>query len=139
MTASDATELAGDAPMALYRLYGSDGRLLYIGVTHSLKERFGQHAADKPWWPDVARRTVEWHGDRDLVLAAEAEAIEGERPAYNIVRPLLPGNRHGRHRYAAIACRPPGAIRERLTAFAAESGTPVNAIVTAALDAYLPG
>src|ERR1039458_7570426 len=43
------------------------------------------------------------------------------------------------HKYPPIGFRPPAALRERLTAHAAETGRPVGAIVTAAVDAYLPG
>src|ERR1039458_2982555 len=43
------------------------------------------------------------------------------------------------HKYPPIGFRPPLALRERLAAHAAETGSPVGAIVTAAVDAYLPG
>jgi hypothetical protein len=43
------------------------------------------------------------------------------------------------HKYPPIGFRPPAALRERLAAHAAETGRPVGAIVTAAVDAYLPG
>ena len=43
------------------------------------------------------------------------------------------------HKYPPIGFRPPAALRERLVAHAAETGRPVGAIVTAAVDAYLPG
>jgi hypothetical protein len=43
------------------------------------------------------------------------------------------------HKYPPIGFRPPAALRERLAAHAAETGRTVGAIVTAAVDAYLPG
>ena len=43
------------------------------------------------------------------------------------------------HKYPPIGFRPPEALRERLAAHAAETGRPVGAIVTAAVDAYLGG
>ena len=43
------------------------------------------------------------------------------------------------HKYPPIGFRPPAALRERLVAHAAETGRPVGAIVTAAVDAYLGG
>ena len=43
------------------------------------------------------------------------------------------------HKHDPIGFRPPEALRERLMAHAAETGRPVGAIVTAAVDAYLPG
>ena len=41
------------------------------------------------------------------------------------------------HKHPPIAFRPPGPVRDRLAAFAAETGRAVNAIVTAAVVAYL--
>lgn len=86
MTASTASEmeLGDELPTALYRLYAADDRLLYVGITDNLKRRFGQHAADKAWWPEVSRRTVSWHASRDAAEAAEDAAIKAERPAHNI-------------------------------------------------------
>src|ERR1039458_6268872 len=43
------------------------------------------------------------------------------------------------HKYPPIGFRPPAALRERLVAHAAGTGRPVGAIVTAAVDASLPG
>ena len=43
------------------------------------------------------------------------------------------------HKHDPIGFRPPEPLRERLMAHAAETGRPVGAIVTAAVDAYLPG
>ena len=43
------------------------------------------------------------------------------------------------HKYPPIGFRPPAALRERLAAYAVETGRPVGAIVTAAVAAYLPG
>lgn len=74
---------------ALYRFYSATGQLLYIGITLDPGNRWKQHAKDKPWWADVAGISVENHPDRASVLAAEARAIEVEKPLYNKVRPSL--------------------------------------------------
>lgn len=71
-------------PTALYRLYGPGGTLLYIGVTDDPERRFKQHRDTKPWWPQVAKKTIEWHPTRRRALAAEATAIKDETPAHNI-------------------------------------------------------
>jgi predicted GIY-YIG superfamily endonuclease len=68
---------------ALYRLYDSAGELLYIGVTSNPQVRWGQHKSEKPWWPQVARKTLEWLPTRDEALDAEPRAIVSERPRYN--------------------------------------------------------
>lgn len=68
---------------ALYRLFGSDGQLLYIGVSCDLRSRFAQHSSSQRWWPQVARRKVEWLASRKEALAAERAAIMRERPRFN--------------------------------------------------------
>ena len=70
---------------ALYRLYGDDGQLLYIGISADPERRFVQHAFTKPWWREVARREVQaWFDSRHDARAAEALAIDGEKPRHNI-------------------------------------------------------
>lgn len=70
-------------PTALYRLHDHSGELLYVGITDCPERRWKDHAKDKPWWPDVNDRSVEWLPDRSHALAAEAAAIRAERPRYN--------------------------------------------------------
>jgi predicted GIY-YIG superfamily endonuclease len=76
----------GDADLATahYRLYDAAGIFLYTGVADNLKARFDDHKAEKPWWPQVARRTVTWYGSRRDALRAEDIAIKTERPIHNI-------------------------------------------------------
>lgn len=69
---------------ALYRLFDADGQLLYIGISDVPSRRFTQHAYDKPWWPEVVRKSLEWHPDRVSVENAEALAIRSEGPKYNV-------------------------------------------------------
>ncbi|WP_155054554.1 GIY-YIG nuclease family protein [Streptomyces blattellae] len=68
---------------ALYRLYDTDGELLYIGVTGNIATRWSAHASDKEWWPQVARRELTWFASRDEALAEEQRAIWNERPRHN--------------------------------------------------------
>lgn len=70
---------------ALYRFFGHDDSLLYIGITMSPSQRWAKHADGKPWWTDVGRIIVEQHPNREAVLAAERAAIVAERPRYNVV------------------------------------------------------
>jgi hypothetical protein len=69
---------------ALYRLYDSTDSLLYVGIAEDPKKRWGEHAADKPWWSDVSRRDVEWFAGRDLAEDAERLAIASEGPLHNV-------------------------------------------------------
>ena len=69
---------------ALYRLYDEDDQLLYVGIAFNPRVRCYHHKMHKSWWPDVARREVEWHDDRRQAEAAERAAIAAEKPLYNI-------------------------------------------------------
>lgn len=72
-------------PHALYRFYGDQGQLLYIGVTLDPGTRWKTHSKDKPWWSLVASITVEQHPSRGTVLRAERAAIIEEHPRYNVI------------------------------------------------------
>jgi len=67
----------------LYRLYGADDVLLYVGTSVAPQDRWEQHARNKLWWSSVQRATVEWHPHRAAALTAEREAIRSEKPLHN--------------------------------------------------------
>lgn len=69
---------------ALYRWYGFDGELLYVGITNNLLRRTSQHFDSKAWMHEAATATIEHFATRDEALAAEKDAIRRERPRYNI-------------------------------------------------------
>lgn len=71
---------------ALYRLYGADGELLYVGISGWLDKRMGGHGAAQPWWKEVHHATVLWYETRVDADQAETEAIQGEHPKYNIAK-----------------------------------------------------
>ncbi len=69
----------------LYRLYGDDDDLLYIGRTNNLSNRFKQHAKAQPGWDEVRRSAVEtWPNFLEL-CRAERKAIIVEQPRYNVI------------------------------------------------------
>ena len=72
-------------PTALYRLFGDDDALLYIGIAKTFGKRWHQHAQVQPWWPEVRRQAIDWFPDRPSAESAEAPAIKAERPKYNIM------------------------------------------------------
>lgn len=72
-------------PTALYRLFGDDDVLLYIGISDTFGRRWNQHAQSQSWWPEVRRQAVDWHPTRDDAEAAEEAAIKAEKPRYNIM------------------------------------------------------
>lgn len=69
---------------ALYRFFNAGDELLYVGITGDPRSRWAQHAAEKSWWPDVARHTVQWLPSREEAEAAELAAIQGEGPLHNV-------------------------------------------------------
>lgn len=69
---------------AVYRLYNEADRLLYVGVAYDPEARWKNHANFSLWWPDVSRRDVEWHDNREAAECAERRAILTEGPLHNI-------------------------------------------------------
>jgi predicted GIY-YIG superfamily endonuclease len=80
--ATSTVTTATSRPAAVYRLYDTEGTLLYIGSAYDPKERAKKHR-EKPWWPQVARREDEWHPSREAAYVAETEAIKDARPLGN--------------------------------------------------------
>lgn len=82
---------------ALYRLFGDAGDLLYIGIANNPLQRWERHSMIKDWWPQVARKDVEWYATRLEAAAAEESAIQRERPKYNRTHSVSPpaGRKHG--------------------------------------------
>lgn len=72
-------------PTTLYRFFGTDDALLYVGITKRGRRRWYEHEDDKAWWSLVVRTTTEHYLDRPSALAAEKYAIETEHPLFNIV------------------------------------------------------
>ncbi len=88
----------------VYRLYSSDGRLLYIGKTYCVRGRFfrgpSSHSQSKPWWPEVSRVDVTVYRTEADALEAEKHAIREEYPLHNVNRPQPSENRPSPlHRY----------------------------------------
>lgn len=85
MTETISTPTAEESRRAaVYRLYGADETLLYVGSSFDPDRRLGDHRR-KAWGHLIAHRTVEWHPNRDVADATESRAIEAERPQYNHV------------------------------------------------------
>lgn len=69
---------------ALYRLYDLSDELIYVGISTDPSTRWSYHAGEKTWWPQVARKTVEWFPLRSEAEQAEIAAIAKEGPRYNV-------------------------------------------------------
>lgn len=72
-------------PTILYRFYGSDGTLLYVGITKTYERRLAAHSAKK-WWPEVGRIETQVYGNRRAAARAEHAAIHAEDPLHNVAR-----------------------------------------------------
>jgi predicted GIY-YIG superfamily endonuclease len=83
MSGYSFSRLRRDVEHWLYRCWGSDGRLLYVGVTNSYSQRLCHHRARTPWWPTVAEVSTASYPNRHTALNAEALAIKAERPIHN--------------------------------------------------------
>lgn len=81
-TASDLMSPRWREPAAVYRLWDTDGNLLYIGSAYDPDHRCKSHQK-KPWWPEVASRTEEWHSNRGTAYVEELKAIAVEQSKYN--------------------------------------------------------
>lgn len=79
LTAQDVDRV----PTQLYRHFGKDGELLYVGVSLSAVARLSAHGAVSPWFRDIVRVDVEIFPTRAEALLAEKRAIQTENPLHN--------------------------------------------------------
>lgn len=69
---------------ALYRIYGDEDLLIYIGISKDFGRRWKEHAKRQSWWGEMRRLAVdEWFDSRPEAEAAETAAIKAEKPKYN--------------------------------------------------------
>ncbi|CAB4218072.1 GIY-YIG nuclease superfamily [uncultured Caudovirales phage] len=72
-----------DTPHTIYRLFNSEDRLLYIGITEDWARRFKQHSRVQPWWDRVASVKLEFVDSLETAQVLEANAIKREHPLHN--------------------------------------------------------
>ena len=68
----------------LYRHYGQNGELLYVGISLSAINRLSQHRDHSQWFSSIKNVTLETYETREDALRAETTAILEEKPLYNI-------------------------------------------------------
>lgn len=117
---------------AVYRLYDADGSLLYVGTSNQPEARWKQHAPEKPWWPQVARKDIEWYPDRPKALTAEALAIITESPRYNVVAPA-----RDPETFHATTIRLPEELYQRLRKAAFDQSANMNDLVCQGVELRL--
>lgn len=129
---------------AVYRLYDDDDRLLYVGISKHPELRWGQHSTTAPWWHEVVRRRIVWHGSREDARAEEIACIRFAMPLYNSNDRLAPTARTGwqltlgggggdRHKNPGMTVRPPAEAKTAAQAVLDEHGLQLKAFVTACL------
>ncbi|WP_431040041.1 GIY-YIG nuclease family protein [Streptomyces sp. P9-1] len=69
---------------ALYRLFSSDGSLLYVGISNDPEKRFISHRSKSTWWDQVDGISIEWFSTRFKACQAERAAITTEQPRHNL-------------------------------------------------------
>lgn len=69
---------------SLYRIFGVDDVLLYVGISRNPAARIKSHMARAKWADDIAAVTFEKCGGRGEAEIAEANAIRDGRPIHNI-------------------------------------------------------
>lgn len=85
MSIAESTCLVLDGePTTLYRMWGDNHRLLYVGITKRGYGRMYNHARMSEWWRQVITISLEHYPSREDAMAAEARAIHREKPIYNI-------------------------------------------------------
>lgn len=72
-----------DQPTFLYRYLGEANELLYIGITNDFLIRDEAHVKSSPWRVRAYYASIEVFPDRRMAEAAEAIAIENEKPPCN--------------------------------------------------------
>lgn len=73
------------ASAQLYRHFDKHSRLLYIGISLSTVARLSQHRDCSHWFDRIVHIVIEHYETREEASAAEARAIEVEKPFYNKV------------------------------------------------------
>lgn len=81
------TEETGRKDWIVYRFWGHDKELLYVGKTSLWQrdQRLASHEREQPWWDEVDTNatTFEWHTTEAEAFQAETDAIKTEKPRYN--------------------------------------------------------
>lgn len=77
----------------VYRVFGKDGRLLYVGISARPRTRIWEHFyQSSAWAAEFGTLTVEYYSTKQEAHAAEVEAIRTEWPLYNVEHSIDKGS-----------------------------------------------
>ncbi len=75
-----------DPKLVLYRFFGENGELLYIGKSIAVRERMSQHKSTSKFFESAHSVTfTRGFSTEEELLRAETAAIKAELPIYNVV------------------------------------------------------
>jgi hypothetical protein len=72
-----------DGPTHLYKHYGRDRKLLYVGISLSALQRLIQHRSDAEWFDQIHMIIVRKYPTRKAARAAELKLILDKNPPFN--------------------------------------------------------
>ena len=70
----------------VYRIFGWEGELLYIGMSQHPRSRIKAHWRNQPWRGSICDVELESHSDKQAAAVAELMAIQAEDPLHNVFR-----------------------------------------------------
>lgn len=73
-----------DKKCYVYKHFGENDVLLYVGATSNVSKRNLQHKCNSEWFSEVVRTEAKEFDSRELALAAETIAIQTGYPKYNV-------------------------------------------------------
>lgn len=73
-----------DRPAAVYRIYNTDGEIIYVGVGYDPWKRLQGHLARASWAGSIHSYAADWFPSRALADQVEQALIRQERPIYNV-------------------------------------------------------
>ena len=70
-------------PTQLYRHFGAEDELLYVGISLRSMKRLVEHRQNSDWFDEILRVEIEHFPDRESAMDAERKAVQEENPKYN--------------------------------------------------------
>jgi predicted GIY-YIG superfamily endonuclease len=69
----------------VYRMYGTNDSLLYVGLSVNLSNRISNHVHEKEWADEVMYMKAELFPCRDSAKWAERQLVQRNAPKYNVL------------------------------------------------------